>query len=229
MQFNHLILGGLACVTAVTVGALSSSVVDEQFERGRALFSHAFSVEEGVGAPEMNADSCRACHQDPSLGGAGPLEVNVSRMGRDNGGLGPFQSPTEGQGLSKLYPPTVHGREEYEPFGLNAPDVFEQRQTPRIIGEIERLIAKKSPGSSGAAWSAPVNYAGSLSSQRFREREALSFRFCASTTRRLRCSTSGLGLGYLTGTAFEFTSCTGSARWHRFRGHFRWCRRPDHR
>jgi len=134
MQLNQLILGGLACVTTVTVGALSTSLVDEQFERGRALFSRAFSVEEGVGAPEMNADSCRACHQDPSLGGAGPLEVNVSRRGRDNGGVGPFESPATGQGLSKLYPPTVHGREEYEPFGLNAPDVFEQRQTPALFG-----------------------------------------------------------------------------------------------
>ena len=134
MQLHNLLLGSFACFSAVTVSALSSATVDDQFERGRALFDHAFSVEEGVGAPEMNADSCRACHQDPSLGGAGPLEVNVSRFGRDNGGLGPFEDPIDGQALSKLYPPTIHGREEYAAFGATAPDVFEQRQAPALFG-----------------------------------------------------------------------------------------------
>jgi len=135
MHLHNLMLGSFACVSAVTISALSASTVDDQFERGRALFDHAFSIEEGVGSPEMNADSCRACHQDPSLGGAGPLEVNVSRMGRDNGGLGPFEAPVEGQALSKLYPPTVHGREEYVALGTGAPDVFEQRQAPAIFGD----------------------------------------------------------------------------------------------
>ena len=37
---------------------------DPQFVRGKELFDHAFHRIEGVGAPEMNADSCRACHQD---------------------------------------------------------------------------------------------------------------------------------------------------------------------
>lgn len=134
MHLHNLLLGSFACVSAVTVSALSTATVDDQFERGRALFDHAFSVEEGVGSPEMNADSCRACHQDPSLGGAGPLEVNVSRFGRDNGGNGPFEEPIDGQALSKLYPPTTHGREEYVAFGPTAPDVFEQRQAPALFG-----------------------------------------------------------------------------------------------
>jgi len=135
MQLNHLILGGIACVSAVAIGLSTTSFEDEQFNRGQALFDRAFSAAEGLGAPEMNADSCRACHQDPGLGGAGPLELNVSRFANDNNGAGPFTNVSGGQGLSKLYPPTTHGREEYETVGPNAADVFEQRQTPSIFGD----------------------------------------------------------------------------------------------
>ena len=30
----------------------------------------------------FNADSCRACHQDPVIGGAGGIDVNVLRAGK---------------------------------------------------------------------------------------------------------------------------------------------------
>ncbi|MSR60862.1 MAG: hypothetical protein EXS08_00250 [Planctomycetes bacterium] len=99
--------------------------------RGRALFDHDFHRSQGLGANELNADSCRGCHQDPAVGGAGGLELNVSRFGRDNLGLGPFHNLPGGQGLSKLRPPYVTGREEYDPLQA---DVFEQRQTPSILG-----------------------------------------------------------------------------------------------
>lgn len=99
-------------------------------ERGRALFDHSFHRVDGVGSPEMNADSCRACHSDPEMGGAGPLELNVSRAGRDNGGAGPFTNVAGGQGLSKLYPPFTRGREECP----TEADCFEQRQTPTLFG-----------------------------------------------------------------------------------------------
>jgi len=130
MQLSHIVLGAVVVTAVVFQG---SPGVDPQFERGRALFDRAFSLAEGLGAPEMNADSCRACHQDPSIGGAGPLELNVSRFGNDNGGVGPFTNVPGGQGLSKLFPPGVHGREEY-PMGPSGADVFEQRQTPSAIG-----------------------------------------------------------------------------------------------
>jgi CxxC motif-containing protein (DUF1111 family) len=109
-----------------------------RFERGRALFDRDFHRSAGLGAPEMNADSCRGCHQDPVLGGAGGLELNVSRFARDHGGAGPFENLPGGQGLSKLRPPYVAGREEYL---LGEADVFEQRQTPSILGDglIEEL------------------------------------------------------------------------------------------
>lgn len=130
MQLPHLALGAFAIAAFSLQG---QGAGDPQFDRGRELFDRPFSVADGLGSPEMNADSCRACHQDPSIGGAGPLEVNVSRFGNDNGGAGPFTNVVGGQGLSKLYPPNVHGREEYA-MGPSGADVFEQRQTPSVIG-----------------------------------------------------------------------------------------------
>lgn len=128
----------------IGIGAFSLSLIpfqsDPMIARGRDLFDQAFHRADGVGAPEMNADSCRACHQDPIVGGAGPLELNVSRFAHDNGGAGPFRNLTGGQGLSKLYPPHVPGREEYPVFDaisnpVDFADCFEQRQTPSILGD----------------------------------------------------------------------------------------------
>jgi CxxC motif-containing protein (DUF1111 family) len=104
----------------------------ERFERGRTLFETSFHRSRGLGTPEMNADSCRACHRDPVTGGAGGLELNVSRFGRDHLGIGPFEDLPGGQALSKLRPPYAAGREEYAP---DQADVFEQRQTPSILGD----------------------------------------------------------------------------------------------
>jgi CxxC motif-containing protein (DUF1111 family) len=112
------------------VGPLSPAEM-RQWLRGRALFDKDFHRADGVGTPELNADSCRACHQDPVLGGAGGLELNVSRFGSDNGGNGPFTNLLGGQGLSKLRPPWEEGRENYDPATA---DVFEQRQTPSVLG-----------------------------------------------------------------------------------------------
>lgn len=107
---------------------------DEQalFERGRDLFERDFRPSSGLGSPDMNADSCRACHQDPVLGGAGALELNVSRFARDHDGAGPFENLPGGQGLSKLRPPLALGREDYV---YGEADLFEQRQTPSILGD----------------------------------------------------------------------------------------------
>ena len=105
---------------------------DASFARGLKLFDRAFHRSSGVGAPEMNADSCRACHRDPVIGGAGALELNVSRFGDDGGGTYPFRDLPGGQGLSKMRPPWVDGREETNP---RTASVFEQRQTPSILGD----------------------------------------------------------------------------------------------
>ncbi|HEB51721.1 MAG TPA: hypothetical protein ENI87_00555 [bacterium] len=133
MQLSRIVVAGLA--VSLVFAFPGDPTEDPQFQRGRDLFDKPFTPAEGLGAPEMNADSCRACHQDPVMGGAGPLELNVSRFGRDNNGAGPFENLPGGQGLSKLYPPMVHGREEYpDPTQPGGADVFEQRQTPSAIG-----------------------------------------------------------------------------------------------
>lgn len=130
-DFSH----GPRPLLALAAGSLTAVLLvqnaeDPAVNRGRELFDRAFAPAEGLGTPELNADSCRACHSDPVLGGAGALELNVSRCGYDNGGAGPFQDPAGGQAASKLRPPQAPGREEIPAMA----DVFEQRQTPSILG-----------------------------------------------------------------------------------------------
>ena len=129
-----LLAVGLGYLGISLLPAFRAAAVEEDpaLLRGRALFDKAFHRVDGVGSPEMNADSCRGCHQDPVMGGAGPLEVNVSRFGFDNFGAGPFTDLPGGQAISKLYPPHVPGREEH-PDGPG--DCYEQRQTPSILGD----------------------------------------------------------------------------------------------
>jgi hypothetical protein len=117
--------------------------------RGRALFDKDFTLGEGLGTPELNADSCRACHQDPVLGGAGALELNVARFALDNAGQGPYQDLPGGQVASKLRPPGNLRRENADPTA----DVFEQRQTPALFGgglisgiPASEILANEDPG-----------------------------------------------------------------------------------
>ena len=55
----------------------------EDFAWGAYLFDKSVTATEGLGS-HFNADSCRACHQDPILGGAGGIDVNVLRVGYRN-------------------------------------------------------------------------------------------------------------------------------------------------
>ena len=102
----------------------------EQWIRGRKVFDRDWTQAQGLGTPDLNADSCRSCHQTPIIGGAGGLDVNVMRFGMDNGGAGPFQDLPGGQVASKLRRPDTPGRDEADPQA----DVFEQRQTPNTLG-----------------------------------------------------------------------------------------------
>ena len=118
-------------LVAAVVLALVQGGEDPAITRGRELFDKTFSKAEGLGSPDMNADTCRGCHADPVLGGAGALELNVTRFAFDNGGAGPFQNLAGGQAASKLRPPHVTWREE----AAVTADCFEQRQTPSILGD----------------------------------------------------------------------------------------------
>ncbi|MCG8406384.1 MAG: c-type cytochrome [Phycisphaerales bacterium] len=110
---------------------------EEQFLRGRAVFDFDFGFVDGAGGlagPDgvgrFNGDSCRACHFDPVIGGAGPRGVNVMRHCIvDNGGA--FSAPP-------TTPNTILHKEIRIGHGVvQATDdinFFEQRQTPHAFG-----------------------------------------------------------------------------------------------
>ena len=102
----------------------------EQWIRGRKVFDKDWRQSDGLGTPDMNADSCRACHQQPIIGGSGALDTNVTQFGNDNGGAGPFVLLPGGLVASKLRRPDTPGREDADPSA----DLFEQRQTPSLLG-----------------------------------------------------------------------------------------------
>jgi CxxC motif-containing protein (DUF1111 family) len=96
------------------------------WEQGRALFDRSMPVSEGLGT-FFNADSCRACHQDPVLGGAGGIDTSVLRFGRTEAdgsftplgrnalprgvvpGEIPFRLPDEANTVELRNPPTSLG------------------------------------------------------------------------------------------------------------------------
>lgn len=100
----------------------------ESFERGRRLFDREFGLADGAGGPRLNGDSCRACHFEPTIGGAGPVDVNVMRHGIVNPD-GEFTEPVVGTILHKMIAlPT----QTVEPQADC--DIFEHRQTPHLFG-----------------------------------------------------------------------------------------------
>jgi len=99
-----------------------------RFEAGRALFDREFSLAEGVGAPRFNGDSCRACHFEPVIGGAGARGVNVMRHGLLDGD--DFVAPGVGTILHRETR-TTNG----DPLRAQADaTIFEHRQTPHTLG-----------------------------------------------------------------------------------------------
>jgi len=93
---------------------------------GRRLFDRNVPVEAGLG-PVFNGDSCRACHFDPVIGGASPIDLDVMRHGTIDA-MGEFVAPQGGTILHKL---AIPGRTRREPGEQN---VFETRQTPSVLG-----------------------------------------------------------------------------------------------
>jgi CxxC motif-containing protein (DUF1111 family) len=117
-----------------SVGALGGPRRDldamelERFESGRALFDREFGRKGGVGSPRMNGDSCRACHFDPIIGGAGPNGVNVMRHGILSE-AGEFVPPLVGTILHKGIALDNHAT-----LPQVQSDIFEHRQTPPLFG-----------------------------------------------------------------------------------------------
>jgi CxxC motif-containing protein (DUF1111 family) len=97
-----------------------------RFVAGRALFDRDVPIGAGLG-PEFNGDSCRGCHFDPVLGGAGPDGVNVIRQGYVTpAGFIPQPDGT------MLHHQSVAGGVRPEPDPLC--DFFEPRQPPPVFG-----------------------------------------------------------------------------------------------
>jgi len=115
-------------ITGAAGGPDRALDVDEQalWEAGRTVFDRDQHLTDGLG-PFFNGDSCRACHFDPAVGGAGPRGVNVTAHG-DIDDAGNFTAPPGGAGLAKLAVPGRTRRDRPEST------VFEHRQTPTLFG-----------------------------------------------------------------------------------------------
>ncbi len=101
-----------------------SAADQARFERGRRLFDRDFAVERGLG-PTFNGDSCRACHFDPVVGGAGPTDVNVTRQGA---GTDVYVPPSDGTMLHRF------AVDAHRPAAGDDVTYFELRQTPSLLG-----------------------------------------------------------------------------------------------
>ena len=101
---------------------------EEQFLRGRTLFDQNFGHDMGVG-PQFNGDSCRACHQDPVVGGAGGIDVQVQRPLIDDGN-GNLISPAATGALAHTHHRVGTEREEIPANVV----VVEERNSPSILG-----------------------------------------------------------------------------------------------
>ncbi|MGK0344299.1 MAG: CxxC motif-containing protein (DUF1111 family) [Myxococcota bacterium] len=111
------------------MGGPRPGLSDEQlarFDAGRRAFDRDRTMAEGLGT-HFNADSCRACHRDPVVGGAGGVDVNVVRYGQRDldgawlsldanvlprsilPGLNPVRLPDAANVIEWRNPPTILG------------------------------------------------------------------------------------------------------------------------
>ncbi len=100
----------------------------ELYARGRRIFDRDVAIAKGLG-PGFNGDSCRACHFEPTIGGAGPAGVDVTRQGIIDEQTGSFFTPAGGTMLHRLMT-DVHKRPAQDPDA----NVFELRQAPPLYG-----------------------------------------------------------------------------------------------
>jgi len=93
---------------------------------GRRIFDRDMFISEGLG-PVFNGDSCRACHFEPSISGAGPIGVNVQHHGTLVAEV--FEAPPTGTAIPRV---TLPGVPRIEP--TEGANVWEARQTPHTFG-----------------------------------------------------------------------------------------------
>jgi CxxC motif-containing protein (DUF1111 family) len=95
-----------------------------RFIRGRALFDKDLHPSDGLG-PMINCDSCRACHQDPIIGGSGGIDVQVQRPMMADG-----SSPVETGVVAQLKAVPGLRREEIPDTVM----LVEERNSPTLLG-----------------------------------------------------------------------------------------------
>lgn len=95
---------------------------------GRSLFDRNKVGADGLGSHWFNADSCRACHQDPVLGGAGGIDVSVIRYGRRDLTTGAFSALDGAVHPRAIVPGALP---HVMPDDAN---VVELRQSPSLLG-----------------------------------------------------------------------------------------------
>ncbi len=104
------------------------NAADEQrWLRGRAAYDGDQMIASGLG-PFFNGDSCRACHSQPVIGGSGPMDLDVMRIGTLDGN-GEFVAPASGTIIHRV---SVFDTARPEPDASQT--IFEQRQTPTNLG-----------------------------------------------------------------------------------------------
>ncbi len=101
----------------------------EHFRSGEAMFDRDIIQEDGLGLSNgFNGDSCRACHFEPVIGGAGPAGLNVTRQGIIDESSGGFTNSAHGSMLHR------HNADRTRPIGDAVCNVIEFRQTPPMFG-----------------------------------------------------------------------------------------------
>ena len=98
------------------------------FLEGRRVFDRDVHLNEGLG-PVFSGDSCRACHFDPVVGGAGPIGVNVARFGTYDAATQSILSPASGNVLGKFAVPGL-----FRPEAGPEEDRVEMRNPPTALG-----------------------------------------------------------------------------------------------
>jgi CxxC motif-containing protein (DUF1111 family) len=124
-----LIPAGASLPAQDTYGAPEPQLVAEErarFARGRAVFDRDQALADGLG-PTFNGDSCRACHFQAAVGGAGPSDVDAIRQGSVDA-AGNVSTPAAGTLLR------LHSTAGQRPEPDAAATHFERRETPALFG-----------------------------------------------------------------------------------------------
>ncbi len=102
----------------------------ERFSEGRSEFDKEHGPNDGLGGPRLNGDSCRACHFEPEVGGAGPRGTNVMRHGVASQS-GDFVMPQVGTSVLHKSTVLLDGSANFPQLDAT---IFEHRQSPSLFG-----------------------------------------------------------------------------------------------